>query len=345
MEERDFHHPFEPYDIQRQLMSAIYDCLEDGKVGIFESPTGTGKTLSIICGSLTWLRQHKRKRLEGDLAAIVRADDEPEWLVEQSREEAKRSALRKSQELKDRLQRIREQEKQLQQHRSQHGPPRKRAKAIANDDPETADEARFVLDDYESGDETVLSRVRKTTPATGWLSGKTESLLKQLGLDGTNASASNEESPIDETRIFFCSRTHSQLSQFVGELKKVKMPASVPSDSANSNSDVVGDADEDVRQLALGSRKHLCINPKVQDLPNVNAMNERCLELQQPNVAAEQKCPFLPTHDDQEALHQFRDHAISKVRDIEDLGQLGKKLGVCPYYGTRSAIAEAEVCI
>lgn len=35
-----FHHPYSPYDIQLQFMRALYTCLENGKVGIFESPTG-----------------------------------------------------------------------------------------------------------------------------------------------------------------------------------------------------------------------------------------------------------------------------------------------------------------
>ncbi|GME39212.1 atp-dependent rna helicase chl1 [Neofusicoccum parvum] len=38
--QRNFHHPYEPYDIQRHFMSALYECIEDSKVGIFESPTG-----------------------------------------------------------------------------------------------------------------------------------------------------------------------------------------------------------------------------------------------------------------------------------------------------------------
>lgn len=38
---RDFHHPYPPYDIQTDLMNAIYECIDSGKVGIFESPTGT----------------------------------------------------------------------------------------------------------------------------------------------------------------------------------------------------------------------------------------------------------------------------------------------------------------
>ncbi len=38
---KDFHHPYQPNPIQRQFMNAVYQCLEDGQVGIFESPTGT----------------------------------------------------------------------------------------------------------------------------------------------------------------------------------------------------------------------------------------------------------------------------------------------------------------
>jgi chromosome transmission fidelity protein 1 len=36
----DFHHPYEPYDIQLQFMQALYSCLEDSKIAVFESPTG-----------------------------------------------------------------------------------------------------------------------------------------------------------------------------------------------------------------------------------------------------------------------------------------------------------------
>lgn len=43
MEERraKFFHPYSPYEIQLQFMNALYECLEAGKVAIFESPTGT----------------------------------------------------------------------------------------------------------------------------------------------------------------------------------------------------------------------------------------------------------------------------------------------------------------
>lgn len=39
----NFHHPYQPYDVQLQFMRTVYDVLEKGnsQVGILESPTGT----------------------------------------------------------------------------------------------------------------------------------------------------------------------------------------------------------------------------------------------------------------------------------------------------------------
>jgi len=50
-----FPFPFKPYPIQEDFMCHLFSALEGGRLGVFESPTGTGKSLSIICGALTWL--------------------------------------------------------------------------------------------------------------------------------------------------------------------------------------------------------------------------------------------------------------------------------------------------
>ena len=55
----DFKFPYpNAYSIQLDLMKKIYETLTMGKVGIFESPTGTGKSLSVICSALKWLQNH-----------------------------------------------------------------------------------------------------------------------------------------------------------------------------------------------------------------------------------------------------------------------------------------------
>ncbi|EDV92365.1 GH24089 [Drosophila grimshawi] len=50
------HFPFEPYDVQRAYMEKVIICLRDGTNGVLESPTGTGKTLSLLCSTLGWIR-------------------------------------------------------------------------------------------------------------------------------------------------------------------------------------------------------------------------------------------------------------------------------------------------
>lgn len=52
--------PFDPYPIQVDLMRGLYDVLQRGGLGIFESPTGTGKTLSVLCSALQWLEVRAR---------------------------------------------------------------------------------------------------------------------------------------------------------------------------------------------------------------------------------------------------------------------------------------------
>jgi len=51
--------PFEPYELQISYMKKVLECVRDGKNGLLESPTGTGKTLSLLCSSLAWLEHAK----------------------------------------------------------------------------------------------------------------------------------------------------------------------------------------------------------------------------------------------------------------------------------------------
>ena len=77
--------PYLPYEIQLQLMQHLYNAIESSKVTIVESPTGTvsiprtqtfqlkliisqGKTLSLLCGSLTWLRDEQERVRRGKVA-------------------------------------------------------------------------------------------------------------------------------------------------------------------------------------------------------------------------------------------------------------------------------------
>lgn len=98
------------------------------------------------------------------------------------------------------------------------------------------------------------------------------------------------------TKIYYASRTHSQLTQVLPELKRLKLPgpisissinpdlsASVPSASMgkrkaeNNNNDDEQLEYHQSRALTLGSRKHLCINDELR--ARVRDIDEGCREL------------------------------------------------------------------
>lgn len=341
-DDRDFHHPYEPYEIQKQFMNAVYDCLEHGKVGIFESPTGTGKSLSLICGSLTWLRDHKRRTLEDDFTADAVDNDEPAWIVEHARKQKKQAVLARKQELDSRIAQIKAKEKKLKDRSVSGEQQPKRQKTASDHVGEDADEAQFALHDYDSENEGGNDHNRKSLVSNELgVSAENQALMEQMGYSAKPNEEDTDAVP-DEIKVFFCSRTHSQLTQFSSELRRVKLPPAIGPEVASD----LGNEDslrEDVKYLTLGSRKNLCINPKVTKLRNPTAINERCMELQQSNTSPDCKCPFLPSKENAALTNEFRDHALARVRDIEDLGSLGKKLKICPYYASRPATKHCEV--
>lgn len=51
--------PYEPYACQIDFMNSTIEALQQGSNALLESPTGTGKTLSLLCSSLAWQQSQK----------------------------------------------------------------------------------------------------------------------------------------------------------------------------------------------------------------------------------------------------------------------------------------------
>ncbi len=59
--------PFKPYECQTEYMRKVILALENSQNALLESPTGTGKTLSLLCATLAWLKnEREREFLGGD---------------------------------------------------------------------------------------------------------------------------------------------------------------------------------------------------------------------------------------------------------------------------------------
>ncbi|KAL2194492.1 helicase C-terminal domain-containing protein [Corynascus similis CBS 632.67] len=344
----NFNHPYTPYDVQLEFMRTVYDVLENGngQIGILESPTGTGKSLSLICAALTWLRAHKRNRYEASFEAVSAGmRGEPEWMVEAALRR-KRDELGRAWEERERaLERVRAKEREMERESlaREAGGRRKRARVDGgdggHDDKEKKrmvnEEREFLIGDWEgsaSGDgegEDGLSR-------------ETRALMEKVGLGGMKRSNEAEGELEEEVKIYYTSRTHSQLTQFISELRRPAFPPSIPEGAmAPGGNGTEKPATEAVKQLPLSSRQKLCINPSVSRLGSLSAINDRCAELQQ--STSKEICPFMPNTENLKQTHEFRDAALATIPDIEDLHRVGKDLQVCPYYASRTAIPGAEV--
>ncbi|KFD61153.1 hypothetical protein M514_08619 [Trichuris suis] len=58
--------PFEPYPCQLDLMNKVVSCLEQGANAVLESPTGTGKTVALLCSTIAWLKSRRASENHGD---------------------------------------------------------------------------------------------------------------------------------------------------------------------------------------------------------------------------------------------------------------------------------------
>ncbi|CAK7231642.1 ATP-dependent DNA helicase chl1 [Sporothrix eucalyptigena] len=342
-----YHHPYTPYDVQMQFMKTVYDVCErgDGQVGILESPTGTGKSLSLLCAALTWLRNHKRSQFEASLSTTQNTSDEPDWVVEQMLKQKRAELAGKWERREARLAVARRREKAAAaslekgerggKRRRMDDGPRSRAKRA-----EDEEEAEFLLGDGD-GDETT-SRTTNDDDRLSWFSAETRAMLEKAGLvagQTTGGDVDDDDSlGQDGIKIYYTSRTHSQLTQFIAELRRPQFPSSMPQSSSP------GGTSEPIKHIPLSSRQRLCINPSVARLGSVAAINDRCAELQKPKKkdSDSKGCPYVPSANPSNAL-QFRDTALATLPDIEDLYQLGSRLHVCPYYASRTAVPGAEI--
>ncbi|XP_063655195.1 Fanconi anemia group J protein isoform X4 [Pan troglodytes] len=120
-------------------------------------------------------------------------------------------------------------------------------------------------------------------------------------------------------KIYFGTRTHKQIAQITRELRRT--------------------AYSGVPMTILSSRDHTCVHPEV--VGNFNR-NEKCMELLDGKNG--KSCYFyhgVHKISDQHTLQTFQ--GMCKAWDIEELVSLGKKLKSCPYYTARELIQDADI--
>ncbi|KAG8237360.1 hypothetical protein J437_LFUL017594 [Ladona fulva] len=232
--------PFEPYDVQKDYMARVIQCLQNGHNGILESPTGTGKTLSLLCSSIAWLMMCKAKTQAESLG--ISEDD-----------------LCK-------------------------GP----------------DRMKFLSSGFSAAGNVKVEPYAWVLFILSCVSYTICMFLIRIG--GT-------------PKIYYASRTHSQLTQAIQELKRT--------------------AYAHVRSAVLGSRDQMCIHPEVSREPTNTGKVHMCH-----HRVSNRTCHFFNNVEARKGDSTFKD---SGPMDIEDLVKAGRKLQCCPYFMAKEIKQEADI--
>lgn len=298
---KDFSFPGNPYPVQNLLMSAIHSAMEQRQIGLFESPTGTGKTLSIICSTLTWLSEHRhateRKVSAKSESTTLEENDEPDWVVAHSR----------------------------------------------------AMEERKSKDEFFRRRDAYHRRVNNSKRAAASKPKKRRSTDEDDIFSDSDTDEPNRQFHVDkrsQVRIIFATRTHSQLQQFLDEIRKTSFsPPQVVGDDHFKKGSMGAEEDVPLSVLPFGSRKQFCINEEVRNLSSSAAISERCRELTEASDTtgnrkrSRNRCQYK----NPETEEILRDRALVQMHSIEELVEQGHRLGACPYFASRAALEIGDV--
>jgi len=313
----DFGFPYpQPYGTQLELMRAVYETIDRGGIGVFESPTGTGKTLSLLCAALTWIRQDRhRMGRTNDVHEEPSSQSEPDWLRDY----------------------------EIASSSGSNSPMKYNSFVNSGTRSEPTRVMQFSIGRYSQGtrteDPVIYSPVHSLDTNTSGSLGRASAASSGLVLFGDDDSAFAPDMPRQGMhpgrmpppyRILYASRTHSQLSQFISEVRRTEYAKPDPT----------------LATTVLASRKMMCIHPKVRMLRSAAAVNERCHELRNNQVktaAAQQQsqCPFYQ----KERIRNLANVMHQQVCDLEDLLALGQQHQACPYYAARASLACAELIV
>ncbi len=300
----DYGFPFPPYDIQRQFMRAVHQSLDAGGIALLESPTGTGKTLSLICGTLSWF---KKNLFALPNFAVSSSDPLQQHLEKVKREEA---------------------ESELQSQAKHRNKVAKEFSRVVH-----------VGVGTHSRSLPAAAKRSRMDPEEEFLLRDEEKKSLDIEEDDDDAESSSTLSVLNESattmRIFYTSRTHSQLKQFCDELRKTGFFCKTPS-VVLSEADMF--SNPQVWTASLGARSNLCVVESVRSLSSATAVNDACQQRRESKGGCE--C------NKQDAVAALAAECLTNgLIDVEELFKRGQRRNTCAYYASRLLSKQCDLIV
>uniref|UniRef100_A0A8D9B2P9 DNA 5'-3' helicase n=1 Tax=Cacopsylla melanoneura TaxID=428564 RepID=A0A8D9B2P9_9HEMI len=242
----EFPFPFEAYPAQKSMMEKVIQGCNQAENCLLESPSGSGKTLALLCSVLAWQRKEKE-------------------LVQQQILQAQQTKNAENE-----LRNTTSTNVPLLKPPASNSPlftPNQTSSSKVMDSSSTAGQGQssdLTMDIHRDGEEDFLPSKRiKLSPDVTSIAGTSSSADN---LDSTMSSSSLSDESVEKVpvssvpTIFYGTRTHKQITQIVRELKKTVYK-------------------DQLRMTILSSRKHTCINKEVRR--SKKNINDHCQELKE----------------------------------------------------------------
>ncbi|KAJ2696995.1 hypothetical protein H4R19_005693, partial [Coemansia spiralis] len=322
--------PFQPYPSQLGMMNHMIRALHRKQNAMIESPTGSGKSLALLCASLAWSQDFaaKRRRLRAnvemaikrfckhnyadiaclhDLGVLVddtasgsdKDDDEapPKGTVD-TLPDVEGSVISDGSASADPATRV----------------PSPVPSTPASSDPTSRKGTKRTGAVLEQSTTLAVTMWQKTAAyILGVAKSRMPAGLTSADIDGLREALENQNDEIP--KIYFGARTHRQVSQLVDELRR-KTPYRL-------------------RMAVLGSRSQTCINKEVLAS---GAMDENC------RAAVDNgTCGFRVRAQVVASSRHVQPGGEQEIWDLEDMVKLGRDLFGCPYYAARELAEKAQL--
>ena len=289
----------------KALLNTKNNDIEDDnspKVILIESPTGTGKTMMILSSLMEFLDQ-KNNVNKKETEEKNNINDDYNNNEEQEEEDwLKNFGLNKTEE----------------------------------NDGKSKEENK--LEKINEKMDLILTNIKKKINKNNISKEEEKLLIKNENTPFFNSFFKSALPPI-ENQIFFCTRTHSQISQIINEEK-------ILYDYYNKNGSKFNHKKFPFSFTFIGSRKQLCINKKINtNLNTLNKINTLCKEI---NEKKETRCIYknFMYEDTIENKQSFIcEEMKTEIKDIEDLLKFGEEFKMCPYYISHISINTSQIVV
>ncbi|KAJ2359188.1 hypothetical protein GGF43_000209 [Coemansia sp. RSA 2618] len=303
------HFPFAPYASQLGMMNHMIRALTRAQNTMIESPTGSGKSLALLCASLAWRHSFiaKQRAMLANVEQIIM-----------------RFSLNNPMLLRSKFGKANQSDNNLSDSlgKSADKPP----DTGPGQDPEATPREKGKSQEAESGEETLESLGFLRSCALAMRSETVDFILEISktripdGLtDGDLEKLSSFKSAgkhvAKKPRIYFGTRTHKQVAQLVDELRR-KTPYRL-------------------RTAVLGSRTQLCTHPKAR---RGESIDEMCKLLRD-----EDNCGAYSGFRRILGSNKIAAGGPMEIWDLEDIVKVGGPLTACAYYASRELATSADL--